>query len=185
MRTKRIILNLTVASLAFAVGVVGSGFRIQHVAIPTLVATVSTEVPVCQMPGDLQSILNVEYCELMADPERYDGRIVRFNAVMLAQSGYEPIWDHVSLGEPRCERELWAHEQFHLTSRTCPAVLQKLDSLLMRDDPSYPRKNAKVRIVGKFFSSKWTVLPTLQDHYESERFTIISVERAASIDEDN
>ena len=139
----------------------------------------------CPTANDLQEILNVEYCDLMADPERYDGRIVRFNAVILAQSGYEPIWDHVSLGEPRCERELWVHDQFHLTSRTCPAVMQKLDSLLMRDDPSFPRKNARVRIVGKFISPKWTVLPAGQDHYESERFTIISVERAASIDEDN
>lgn len=63
--------------------------------------------------------------------------------------------------------------------------MEELDSLLMRDDPAYPRKNAKVTIVGKFFSPKRTVLPTGQDHYESERFTIIAVERAASIDEDN
>ena len=142
MWKRRITLNLIVALLAFAVGTLSSRFRLHHDAAPESLV-VKSEVPTCPVPGDLQEILNVEYCDLMAEPERYDGRIVRFDAVMLAQSGYEPIWDHVSLREPRCEPELWVHDQFRLTSRTCPAVLQRLDSLLMRDDPSYPRKNLR------------------------------------------
>jgi hypothetical protein len=182
MSVKRMTLNLTVASIAFVIGVIGS--RVNSLA-PHHVAAVAPSVPLCDMSNDLNQVLDVQYCDLLANPNRYDGRIVRFEAVMLAQSGYEPMWDHVSLGKPECERELWANDQFHLTSRTCPDVMKKLDSLLMRDDPSYPRKNAKVRIVGKFFSPKWTVLPNGQDQYESERFTIISVERAASIDDDN
>ena len=178
-------LYLIVALLSFAVGLTVHHILVEKQTEPRTRATLPAEPPMCPMPNDLQEILNVEYCDLMANPERYDGRIVRFDAIMLAQSGYEPIWDHVSLGEPTCERELWVREQFHLTSRTCPAVMAHLDSLLMRHDPEYPRKNAKVRIVGRFHSPKETILPTGQSHWESERFTIISVERAASIDEDN
>jgi hypothetical protein len=137
------------------------------------------------MPTDTQQILDIDYCDLITSKSDYDGRIVRFDAIMLASPGYEPIWDQVTLGASRCVPELMVHEHFHLTSRTCPAVLQKLDSLLMRDDPAYLRKNAKVRVVGKYFSPKWTELATGQDRWESERFTIISIERAASIDEDN
>lgn len=104
---------------------------------------------------------------------------------MLADPAYEPVYDHVYLGEPSCEATLWVREGFHLTSRTCPEVMRVLDSLLMRYDPEYPRKNARVTVVGRFTSPK-----SLMDwdgknrHSESERFTIISVERASSIDEE-
>jgi len=183
MFRKRLMLNLAVALIAFAIGLLGSRARLTPPASHT-VALPEPAVPLCSMPADLQKITNVQYCDLMRNPERYDGQIVRVDAIMLAQSGYDPIWDHVSLAEPRCQRELVVYDQFHLTSRTCPAVMEKLDSLLMRDDPVYPRKNAKVRVVGQFFSPTETWKASGQSHWESERFRIISVERAASIDED-
>lgn len=178
MTGKRITANLAVACIAFAVGLLSYRvlFNQQH---PTVVIKTAAEAH-CAFPNDLPQIRNVKYCDLMADPERYDGWLVRFDAVMLARSGYEPIWDYVSLGDPRCERELMVHEQFHVTSRTCPAVMAQLDSLLMREDPTFPRKNALVRVVGIFHSPKET-----GDRWESERFTIVAVERAASIDEAN
>ena len=182
MWTKRTTLYLLVGVFTFVFGLGLSLVRFQRTH-PR--AVVSLEPPACPMPTETQQILDIEYCDLIARKKDYDGRIVRFDAIMLARSGYEPTWDHVSLGATRCVPELTVHDQFHLTSRTCPAVLQTLDSLLMRDDPTYPRKNAKVRVVGKFFSPKWTELANGQERWESERFTIISIERAASIDEDN
>jgi hypothetical protein len=178
MTAKRIATSLAVACIAFAVGLLSNrvSFNRQQ---PTVVVTNAAEAH-CAFPNDLPQIRNVNYCDLMADAEHYDGWLVRFDAVMLARSGYEPIWDYVSLADPRCERELIVHEQFHLTSRTCPAVMDQLDSLLMRQDPTFPRKNAIVRVVGVFNSPK----ETGDHHWESERFTIVAVERAASIDED-
>ena len=183
MCTRRTSLHLLVALLTFIVGLSISFVRVQHRTPPR--AVVSLEPPACPMPSDTQQILNIDYCDMMASEADLDGRIVRFEAIMLAGPNYEPIWDHVRLGASRCEAELIVHEHFHLTSRTCPAVLKTLDELLMRDDPAYPRKNAKVRVVGKFHRAKWTGLERDQGRWESERFTIISIERAASIDEDN
>lgn len=126
MWKKRIIPSVSAALLAFSVGVASSRILLHHEGAPHHPVAAKRQVPTCPMPSDLQEILNVEYCDLMADPKCYDGRMVRFNAVMLAHSGYEPIYDQVSLGEPRCERELWVHDQFHLTSRTCPALWRNL-----------------------------------------------------------
>lgn len=180
MSTKRISINIVVAFLAFLIGLFSSRMN-QSISHPIITAPPTQ--PVCEMPSDLQPILNVHFCDLVADPERYDERIVRFDAFMLADSRYEPMNDHVYLGEPRCPTtNLWVNEGFHLTSRTCPALLAKLDALLMRYDPAYPGKNAKVRVVGLFSSPKET---PGQGRWQSERFTIISVERVASIDEDN
>lgn len=176
-------LKLAIMLMAFAIGLLISRARLTPPA-SQIVALPQPAVPLCSMPDNLQKITDVQYCDLMRNPERYDDQIVRVDAIMLAQSGYEPIWDHVSLAEPRCQRELVVYDQFHLTSRTCPAVMEKLDSLLMRDDPVYPRKNAKVRVVGQFFSPTETWKSRGQSHWESERFRIISIERAASIDED-
>jgi hypothetical protein len=131
------------------------------------------------------SSFDIEYCDLLANPQRYDRRIVRFDAIMLANHGYEPLNDNVMLGTPVCEHQLVVNTGFHLNSLTCPAVLANLDSLLMRYDPVYPRKNAKVRVVGRFFSSKDIILRGVGGWWQSERFTIIAIERAASIDEDN
>jgi len=176
---KRITTNLAVAVLAFIVGLVSS--HINQPGSRTVVKALSPS-PVCELPSDLQPIPNIHFCDLMADPERYDGQVVRFEAFMLAASGYEPINDHVYLGHTRCTADLWVNAGFHLTSRTCHAVMQKLDSLLMRYDPAYPSKNAKVRVVGVFSSPKES---TRSGKWESEQFTIVSVERAASVDEDN
>src|SRR5262245_47674415 len=146
---RRIAFHLLVALLTFAVGLGLSLFKVEH-RIPTPPrVVVSLEPPVCPMP-ETQQILDVNYCDLITGGTDYDGRLVRFDAIMLADYGYEPIWDRVTLGASRCLPELVVHDQFHLTSRTCPAVLETLDALLMRDDPTYPRKNAKVRVVGKF-----------------------------------
>ncbi|HEX7296222.1 MAG TPA: hypothetical protein VF251_10745 [Pyrinomonadaceae bacterium] len=179
MSIQRFVINFAVALLACVIGVLGSRIS-RPIAPPT---TTAPQPPaVCDMPGNLQPILDVHFCDLMADPERYDGQVVRIEAFMLAQSGYEPINDRVYLGQTRCTANLSVNEGFHLTSRTCPAVMQTLDSLLMRYDPVYPSKNAKVRVVGIFSSPKES---TRSGKWQSERFTIISVERAASVDENN
>jgi hypothetical protein len=179
MSSKRTTANLLVAVLAFVTGVFITPTNRPIVPRPVMAPPPAA---VCDMPSNLQPILDVHFCDLMADPERYDGQVVRFEAFMLAQSGYEPINDHVYLGQTRCTANLWVNEGFHLTSRTCPAVMQKLDSLLMRHDPAYPSKNAKVRVVGVFSGPKES---TGSGHWQSERFTIIAIERAASVDEDN
>jgi hypothetical protein len=179
MSTKPVTVNLLVAALAFFIGVFSTRTN-RPIAPRPIIAPLPPAV--CDMPSDLQPILDVHFCDVMADPERYDGQVVRFEAFMLAASGYEPINDRVYLGQTRCTANLWVNEGFHLTSRTCAAVMQKLDALLMRNDPAYPSKNAKVRVVGVFSSPKES---TRSGKWQSERFTIISVERAASVDENN
>lgn len=183
---KRLILGSIIGLLTFAVGVAFSSGMLLSSGRPAKKAERKKDVPNCAMPDDLQEIMNVEFCELMRNPNLYDGRIVRTKAVMLAQPGYQPFNDRVSLGASSCERELTVNDEFHLTSRSCPEVMKTLDSLLMRDDPSYPRKNAKVLVVGRFISPKSILnLNTEQSHYTSERFTIIGIERAASIDDED
>ena len=181
---KKAVFGVIIGLLAFATGIIISSIRISHPRSPGAKGAQKKNVPSCPLPNDLQEILNVDYCDLMRHPERYDGRIVRTQTVMLAQPNYEPSNDRVSLGVSVCEPELWVHDGFHLTSRTCPEVMKALDSLLMRDDPSYPRKNAKVIVVGRFISPKSTLnLETEQTHHESARLTIISIERAESLDD--
>jgi hypothetical protein len=155
MRNRPIVLNLTAAVLAFVVGVVSAGTRPHHQPPTTGALSPKSQTPECPTPGHF---LDIDYCDLMANPQRYDRRIVRFDAIMLADPGYEPLNDDVRLGTPVCEHLLWVNTGFHLSSRTCPLVLAKLDSLLMRYDPVYPSKNAKVRVVGRFFSSKDIIL---------------------------
>lgn len=181
---KRIVIGLLVGISTFAIGASASNLTFFHRA-PVSKVDRKLNVPSCPVPNDLQEILNVEFCNLIRRADRYDGRIVRFRAVMLADPGYEPSSDHVDLGEPRCEPLLVVHDGFHLTSRTCPEVMNVLDSLLMRYDPSYPRKNARVTVVGRFISPKSTMdLDTGHSNHQSARFTIISIERASSVDDD-
>jgi hypothetical protein len=181
---KKTVFSVVIGLLALATGIIISGDRIPHPLLFGAKRAQKKNVPSCSLPEDLQEILNVDYCDLMRHPERYDGRIVRTRAVMLAQSNYEPRNDRVSLGVSACEPELWVREGFHLMSRTCPEVMKALDSLLMRDDPSYPRKNAGVIVVGRFISPKSTLnLETEQTRYESSRLTIVSIERAESLDD--
>jgi hypothetical protein len=180
---KRIVVGLFVGLSTFAIGTVAGNLTFFH---RTPVAKVDKpNVPSCPVPDDLEEILNVDFCDLMRRKDRYDGRLVRFRAVMLAAPGYEPSHDHVNLGEPGCEPLLVVHDGFHLASRTCPEVMKALDSLLMRFDPVYPSKNAWVVVVGRFVSPKSTMdLDTGQSIHQSARFTIISIERASSIDDD-
>ena len=181
---KRVVVGLLVGLFTFAIGGLASNLTFFHRA-PISKVDLKPNFPSCPVPDNLQEILNVEFCDLVRREDRYDGRLVRVEAVMLGHPGYEPSNDHVDLGEPSCEPLLVVHDGFHLTSRTCPEVMSILDSQLMRYDPSYPRKNAKVTVVGRFISPKSTMdLDSGHTHHQSARFTIISVERASPIDND-
>jgi hypothetical protein len=86
MRNRRIVLNLTVAVLAFVVGVVSTGKRPHHHSPTTGTLSTKSQTPECPIPGDF---LDIDYCDLLANTERYDRRIVRLDAIMLANHGYE------------------------------------------------------------------------------------------------
>ena len=101
--TKRIKANLLVAVLAFVTGVFITPTNRPIVPLPVMAPPPAA---VCDMPSNLQPILAVHFCDLMADSERYDGQVVRFEAFMVDFRSLTSA-SFTGLGDWRLVKQAW------------------------------------------------------------------------------
>ena len=133
---RRLTLRFIVASLTFIIGVTAAviWFVYRTPSVETLEYS----------PADVAEILNVPFCDLARDPDSYDEKIVRTQAIYFYNS------ENVALYNPTCgidDVDAWA---VHDASYKVSAEMEKrLEEIFCSTRPC-PSGKASVTVVGRF-----------------------------------
>ena len=133
---RRLAFRFIIALLTFTIGVAA--------AIIWFVYHIPSVEPLEYSPADVVEILNVPYCDLARDPNGYDQKIVRTQAILSRGLEQSDLYD------PTCGLDdVSAWVRFDASYKVDSEMSRRLNEILCQSHPC-PTGNASVTVVGRF-----------------------------------